>query len=59
MHDAIEQIITFACDHPAMIGMVLMVWGCLAGWFARMEWDAHGDETMGKTNERIKERGSK
>lgn len=39
MREAIEWAITFACDHPAMIGMISLVWGVLAGWTARITWE--------------------
>lgn len=39
MREAIERIITFACDHPAMIGLISLVWGVLAGWMARITWE--------------------
>ena len=39
MREAIEWAITFACDHPAMIGLISLVWGVLAGWMARITWE--------------------
>ena len=39
MREAIERIITFACDHPALIGLISLVWGVLAGWMARITWE--------------------
>ena len=55
MHEAIERIITFACDHPALIGMISLVWGVLAGWSARMAWEALWDEDAEETQEWLKE----
>lgn len=55
MHEAIERIITFTCDHPAVIGLLSMIWGVLAGWSARMAWEALLDEDAEETQEWLKE----
>lgn len=55
MREAIERIITFACDHPAMIGLISMVWGVLAGWTARVAWEALSKEDAVQPQEGINE----
>ena len=50
-----EHMITFSCDHPAMIGLISLVWGVLAGWTARMAWEALWDEDAEETQEWLKE----
>ena len=55
MRAAIEWAITFACDHPAMIGLMSMIWGALAGWTARMAWESIWDEDAEEAQEWLKE----
>lgn len=53
MREAIEWAITFACDHPAMIGLISLVWGVLAGWTARVAWESLSEEDAVQPQEGI------
>lgn len=55
MYEVIETMITFACAHPALIGLISLVWGVLAGWTARIAWEAIWDEDAAETQEWLKE----